>query len=364
MNPAMMGGMPGMMGGMPGMGGMAGGMGGGGGGGGGGGRQLALSRALFLRSVPQNTTAEELVNEVGIFGALESVRIDPATSAAFVNFVNPEHAAACLQDKPSVHLQGQRVELAWGKAKPMSEALQMAVQHGADPQRTSATSPPTSSRARCSASSRPSAPSRARPEPGADRLRQLLHDRGRDGGAQAGHGVPVGNVFPRAEPYDGAELPFRVRSRRPPNSAASAARAAAAAAAPAVAECRGTAECRRAAAAAASLSSAASRASSRATAATFASWQCRRRTSRSTAPSTGCTATTPSTQCGTATRSPARCRTSRVKRGTFEALSGRVSAGRRRGLEDLPYRLRALVGHGVEAKAQKRTPVGALSKAL
>ena len=27
---------------------------------------------------------------------------------------------------------------------------------------------------------------------------------------QAGHGVPVGNVFPRAEPYDGAELPFQV----------------------------------------------------------------------------------------------------------------------------------------------------------
>ena len=52
------------------------------------------------------------------------------TLKTFVNFVNPEHAAACLQDKPSVHLQGQRVELAWGKAKPMSEALQMAVQRG------------------------------------------------------------------------------------------------------------------------------------------------------------------------------------------------------------------------------------------
>ena len=147
-----------------------------------------------------------------LFGALESVRIDPATSAAFVNFVNPEHAAACLQDKPSVHLQGQRVELAWGKAKPMSEALQMAVQRGATRNLYLGNLPADVEQGevlRVFSSFGP-----------VESLRLLSQARtgfvnfctieAAMAARQAGHGVPVGNVFPRAEPYDGAELPFQV----------------------------------------------------------------------------------------------------------------------------------------------------------
>ena len=99
-NPAMgnMGGgncNPNMMGGAQ-MGGGDGVMGGGGGGGGGGGME-PLSRAVFFKHLPPGTTHEDVVNEVGAYGPLESVRLNAEKGEALVAFLDAYAAGNLLQ---------------------------------------------------------------------------------------------------------------------------------------------------------------------------------------------------------------------------------------------------------------------------
>lgn len=61
------------------------------------GAEGALSRAIYMRNVHPNTSYEDLVNEVGVYGPLESIRFDAQGGECFVNFLDPQSAAALLQ---------------------------------------------------------------------------------------------------------------------------------------------------------------------------------------------------------------------------------------------------------------------------
>ncbi|KOO32536.1 differentiation regulator [Chrysochromulina tobinii] len=130
--------------------GMGGGMGmamGGGMGGGMGGAQMGvqmggvglvggvepLSRSVFVRKLSPACRPEDLMNEVGQYGPIESFRIDAERHEASINFVDGQSAAALLDEKPTIVFAGQSApaELTWGKKKPMPPEIAMAIANGA-----------------------------------------------------------------------------------------------------------------------------------------------------------------------------------------------------------------------------------------
>jgi hypothetical protein len=79
---------------------------------------------------------EDLVNEVGVYGPIESFRIDYERHEAYVSFVDGAHAATLLDEKPTISfarsLPGQPpAELTWGKKKALAPEIADAVKQGA-----------------------------------------------------------------------------------------------------------------------------------------------------------------------------------------------------------------------------------------
>ena len=64
----------------------------------GGGGAQPLSGSVFIKKLPNNLSLEDLVNEVGIYGPIESYRVDNDRHEAFVNFVEGSSAAALFAD--------------------------------------------------------------------------------------------------------------------------------------------------------------------------------------------------------------------------------------------------------------------------
>jgi len=98
---------------------------------GGGGGSEALSRAVYVRKVHPSTSYEELVNEVGVYGPMESIRIEREAAEAYINYIDGASAAALLQERPTLLLHGVAAELTWGKARPMQPELAIRIQQGA-----------------------------------------------------------------------------------------------------------------------------------------------------------------------------------------------------------------------------------------
>lgn len=96
-----------------------------------------LSRSVFARKVPPNLTLEELVNEVGVYGPIESFRIDPERREAYINFVDGASAAALLEERPTISFPNHAltsaspVELTWGKKKKLGPELHHQILNGA-----------------------------------------------------------------------------------------------------------------------------------------------------------------------------------------------------------------------------------------
>jgi len=116
---------------------MGGGMGLGGtmgGGMGGDPRPEPLSRAVFIRKLPPTTSLEDLVNEVGVYGAIETFRIDKTRNEAYISFVQAHSAAALLEERPTIPFSGSSAppsELTWGKKKALSPELRDQIMQGA-----------------------------------------------------------------------------------------------------------------------------------------------------------------------------------------------------------------------------------------
>ena len=72
-----------------------------------------LSRSVFVRRLPPTVTLEDLVNEVGVYGPIESFRIDYERHEAYVNFVDGAHAATLLDEKPTISPSRGSVGMRW-----------------------------------------------------------------------------------------------------------------------------------------------------------------------------------------------------------------------------------------------------------
>jgi RNA recognition motif-containing protein len=92
-----------------------------------------LSRSVFVRKLSPACRPEDLMNEVGQYGPIESFRIDAERHEASINFVDGQSAAALLDEKPTIVFAGQSApaELTWGKKKPMPPEIAMAIANGA-----------------------------------------------------------------------------------------------------------------------------------------------------------------------------------------------------------------------------------------
>merc|ERR1719502_372618 len=109
---------------MPGGMGMGGGM---------GGAVEPLSRSVCVRKLSPTVSLEELVNEVGVYGAIDSFRIDRERREAYINYVDGHSAAALLEERPTINFPGQPqpAELTWGKKKALAPELAAAIAQGA-----------------------------------------------------------------------------------------------------------------------------------------------------------------------------------------------------------------------------------------
>jgi RNA recognition motif-containing protein len=88
-----------------------------------------MSRTVYLGNIPADTTAEEILNHVRS-GQIESVRVLPDKTCAFISFLESDsanrfHADAILK-KLTIH--GQDIKVGWGKPSPVSSSVQLAVQ--------------------------------------------------------------------------------------------------------------------------------------------------------------------------------------------------------------------------------------------
>lgn len=97
----------------------------------GGGGAEPLSRAVHVRGLPPLTTVEELVNELGSYGAIESIRLNPERNEALVAFVSAYDAGSLLAATGSLRIRDAVLELSWGKARPIPPAVAEAIGAGA-----------------------------------------------------------------------------------------------------------------------------------------------------------------------------------------------------------------------------------------
>lgn len=101
------------------------------GGAGGGGAELEpinRSRTVYLGNVPPETTAEELLNHVRS-GIVESVKIVPEKTCAFVSFLDHASAAHFHSDAilKKLSIKGNDIKVGWGKSGPVSPTVSVAV---------------------------------------------------------------------------------------------------------------------------------------------------------------------------------------------------------------------------------------------
>ncbi|KAI8388585.1 uncharacterized protein BYT42DRAFT_611611 [Radiomyces spectabilis] len=91
-----------------------------------------LSRTIYLGNVTSDISATEILNQVKT-GPVESIRILPEKSCAFLAFVDTGSAQAFYQEHLSrkMTVNGTDLKVGWGKYNPLPSAIQLAVQAGA-----------------------------------------------------------------------------------------------------------------------------------------------------------------------------------------------------------------------------------------
>jgi RNA recognition motif-containing protein len=91
------------------------------------------SRAIFLGNVQDDVTLQEICKLANRYGAIESVKIVKAKSSAFVNFIDPNAAAAFVsaaQQNP-ITLANQPIRVNWVKSTPIHPEILGHVRQGA-----------------------------------------------------------------------------------------------------------------------------------------------------------------------------------------------------------------------------------------
>ncbi|BGO99315.1 RNA-binding protein MRN1 [Rhodotorula toruloides] len=104
----------------PGMGGMGAGM---------GATQTPTTRTVYVGNLPSDASVDELLSQVR-FGPIESIRILPEKSCAFISFLDPTTAAAFHSDAlmRKIRLHDHDLKIGWGKPSAVSANVLAAVQ--------------------------------------------------------------------------------------------------------------------------------------------------------------------------------------------------------------------------------------------
>ena len=86
-------------------------------------------RTVYVGNLPSDASVDELLNLVR-FGPIESVKILPEKSCAFISFLDTNLASAFHTDLMirKVLLHGQDLKIGWGKVAPVSNLVLQAVQ--------------------------------------------------------------------------------------------------------------------------------------------------------------------------------------------------------------------------------------------
>lgn len=87
-----------------------------------------LGRTIYIGNIPSETTVNEILSQVKT-GPIESVRLLPDKSCAFISFLDPSQAALFYEDailkKLSFH--GKEAKIGWGKPSSISSTVMLAV---------------------------------------------------------------------------------------------------------------------------------------------------------------------------------------------------------------------------------------------
>jgi len=88
----------------------------------------STGRTVYLGNIPAEVPVDEILNQVKV-GPIESVRILPDKSCAFISFMDGTAAAAFYHDASTrkIMIHGQDLKVGWGKPSPVPSQVQMAV---------------------------------------------------------------------------------------------------------------------------------------------------------------------------------------------------------------------------------------------
>lgn len=93
------------------------------------GQMPSAIRTVYVGNLPGDASVDELLSQVR-YGPIESVKIIPDKSCAFISFLDPNTAAAFHSDANlrKVQLHGQDLKIGWGKATGIPAPVLQAVQ--------------------------------------------------------------------------------------------------------------------------------------------------------------------------------------------------------------------------------------------
>ncbi|GAA5857122.1 hypothetical protein JCM8547_007972 [Rhodosporidiobolus lusitaniae] len=91
--------------------------------------QTPTGRTVYVGNLPSDASVDELLSQVR-FGPIESIRILPEKSCAFISFLDPTTAAAFHSDAlmRKIRLHDQDLKIGWGKPSAVSANVLAAVQ--------------------------------------------------------------------------------------------------------------------------------------------------------------------------------------------------------------------------------------------
>jgi len=73
------------------------------------------TRSIWLGSIHQDTTEEELRAEIGMFGIIESIKILPVKNCAFINFSDQNSAINAFNNSFAKIVHGNQIRVGWGR---------------------------------------------------------------------------------------------------------------------------------------------------------------------------------------------------------------------------------------------------------
>ncbi|KAG8459348.1 hypothetical protein KFE25_012984 [Diacronema lutheri] len=94
-------------------------------------RARSSERCIAIRELHPHATFEEIANEVGLYGPIESIQIDAAKGLAQVHFIDPHSAATLCAERSLLQFRGLLSAVTLERSRPMAADVAAAVMAGA-----------------------------------------------------------------------------------------------------------------------------------------------------------------------------------------------------------------------------------------